>query len=50
MGASPSKMLKNTLDVFKTLMSLFDPGVPKKACQIHKSYDATASSMIVGLS
>ncbi|CAN1127636.1 hypothetical protein LINPERPRIM_LOCUS29752 [Linum perenne] len=29
-------------------MLLFDPGVPKKACQIHVSYDATASRTMVG--
>ncbi|MFS7937596.1 hypothetical protein Hanom_Chr05g00429501 [Helianthus anomalus] len=30
-------------------MSLFEPGTPKYECQIHKSFDATASSMMVGL-
>ncbi|MFS7963080.1 hypothetical protein Hanom_Chr08g00733951 [Helianthus anomalus] len=30
-------------------MSLHVPGVPKNACHIHKSYDATASKIIVGL-
>ena len=30
-------------------MSLFKPAIQKNACQIHKSYDVTASSMIVGL-
>lgn len=47
MGASPSKMLKNTFKVFKTLMSLFEPKVPKKACKIHRSVDVTALTMIV---
>jgi len=39
----------NTLDWFNTLMPLFEPAIPKNACQIHKSCDATSSSMIVGL-
>ncbi|MFS7998905.1 hypothetical protein Hanom_Chr12g01159581 [Helianthus anomalus] len=30
-------------------MSLHVPGVPKNACHIHKSYDATTSKIIVGL-
>ena len=28
-------------------MSLFDPGNPKNACHIQRSYDATASKIIV---
>src|SRR4051812_29610648 len=30
------------------LMSLVDPGMPKKACQIQRSYEATASNTIDG--
>lgn len=33
-------------DHCNTLMSLWDLDIPKKACQIQKSYDATASRMM----
>lgn len=48
-GACPSKISLNTLDWFNTLMSLFEHAIPKNTCQIHKSCDVTASSMIVDL-
>jgi len=47
--ARPDKTLSNTLDLFNTVMSLFEPAVPKNACQIHKSCDVTTSRMIIGL-
>src|SRR6266498_4057479 len=31
---------------WRTLISLLQPDMPKKACQIHRSYDATASSIM----
>lgn len=43
----PSQSLLNKEDRWSTLMSLQEPGVPKKECQIHKSCYATASSMMV---
>jgi len=48
-GAFLYKISLDTLDWFNTLMSLFEPAVPKYVCQIHKSYDATASSIMLGL-
>ena len=42
-------MSSDTSDWFNTLMSLFEPATPKNACQIHKSCEATTSSIIVGL-
>ena len=48
-GALPSISLVNKLERCNTFISLRLPGMPKKACQIHKSYDATASKTIEGL-
>lgn len=47
-GASPFSALINKGDWLRTLMSLLDPGVPKNACQIWRSYDATALRIMVG--
>src|ERR1044072_6186417 len=41
----PFKTSENTGDRFNTLMPLLEPAIPKNACQIHKSFDATTSSM-----
>src|SRR6266508_1992357 len=45
-GCSPSAYLAKIGERCRTLMSLLQPGMPKKACQIHRSYDATASSIM----
>src|SRR5438105_15158742 len=47
-GVLPETKSSNTGDLCNTLMSLCDSGSPKNACQIHKSYDATASSTMEG--
>lgn len=47
-GDSHSIISLNIEDSSSTLMSLFELETPKYACQVHKSYDATTSSMIVG--
>src|SRR5438128_12546763 len=45
-GCSPFAYLDKIGERCRTFMSLCEPGMPKKACQIHRSYDATASSMM----
>lgn len=49
-GVHHDKTSSNTLDVFNTLMSLFEHAVPKNTRQIHKSCDVTTLRIIVGLS
>ena len=39
----------DTLETFSTVMSLFEPVMPKHACQIHTSCDVMALRMIIGL-
>src|SRR5436190_20736112 len=45
-GCSPFVYLAKIGERCRTFMSLLPPGMPKKACQIHRSYDATASSIM----
>src|SRR6266508_5277416 len=45
-GCSPSAYLAKIGERCRTLMSLLLPSMLKKACQIHRSYDATASSIM----
>jgi hypothetical protein len=39
---------ENTCGLYNILMPLHSPGMPKYACQIQRSYNATASRIIVG--
>jgi hypothetical protein len=48
-GMVPLRNGSNTGERCDTFRSLLVPDIPKKACQIHRSYPATASSIIVGL-
>jgi len=47
-GARPANISSKLGDRWSTLISFNESGVPKKACHIHKSNDATASKIIVG--
>jgi hypothetical protein len=42
----PGNKLMMKEERFEILMSLFPPGIPKNACQIHKDWSAIASKII----
>jgi hypothetical protein len=47
-GIIPFCSGSKTGDLCKTLMLLLLPDISKNACQIHGSYDATASNIMIG--
>jgi hypothetical protein len=45
-GALPSASLENIWERWSTLMSLWELVIPKKDCQLHRSFEATTPRIV----